>query len=558
MVSSRIVIVSLVGGLLAILIGVYIVPQDGIDGVDVSESCTTSDEITTTITTDSNGSVEGILFTIPEGKFTTGEKIFRLTDNSNNNVSSTVTSSDVTYHARGISEIRNSGIVSTRPPIVRRQTVTSENIPTDVFNRRNSIDSQTNTLWADPLAQTFYVEPNAYPSGLFLHSVDLYFAKKDDTLPVTLQIRPTTNGYPHPSIVAPFSEVLKMPEDINVDDEVSSNVTTFTFTSPVYLESGEYAIVISANSDNYELYAATIGENEMGTTNRITSSTYTGSLFHPQNESIAEPDYTTDLMFAVKRYAFDSVDGTALFINDSSGIVASRKVDCDTFKINGKEFIPAGTSMTHSAQFSGANPFDVSLNENITKGSSVPNKKINKGESNFKVESTLKYSSNASISPVIDTKMLNVTCIENSINEFLSTIVAEEKNPVPLSHPFGARVRYITRRVSLLEGMGASDLKVFLSVNKPSSGYVKVFMKYSDGEIDINNTPYMELEVQNDSDNFTSSSAFDFRDIEYSLQQDDYTNIGTGNLQTFVIKICLFGKDDEVPIVKDLRAVALD
>ena len=44
-----------------------------------------------------------------------------------------------------------------------------------------------------------------------------------------------------------------------------------------------------------------------------------------------------------------------------------------------------------------------------------------------------------------------------------------------------------------------------------------------------------------------------------SDSRDSYPTISIGgNIKIFVIKICMFGKDDEVPIVKDLRAVALD
>ena len=96
--------------------------------------------------------------------------------------------------------------------------------------------------------------------------------------------------------------------------------------------------------------------------------------------------------------------------------------------------------------------------------------------------------------------------------------------------------------------------KFNITAERPLIGVVK----YSDGTSDINTNSYLELEVKNDSDNFTSSSAFDFREIEYSLKQEDYDLIGDGNIKTFVIKVCLFGNDDEVPAVKDLRAVALD
>ena len=61
-----------------------------------------------------------------------------------------------------------------------------------------------------PLAQTFMVEnnPEATTIGRFLTSVDVYFGAKDDTLPVTMEIRTVANGYPSNKIL-PFSRVLK-------------------------------------------------------------------------------------------------------------------------------------------------------------------------------------------------------------------------------------------------------------------------------------------------------------------------------------------------------------
>ena len=43
----------------------------------------------------------------------------------------------------------------------------------------------------DPLAQSFYVEE---PTGIFVTSIDLFFHSKDETLPVTVQLRPMELG----------------------------------------------------------------------------------------------------------------------------------------------------------------------------------------------------------------------------------------------------------------------------------------------------------------------------------------------------------------------------
>ena len=45
--------------------------------------------------------------------------------------------------------------------------------------------------YVDPVAQSFIVDS---PGGAFLTSIDLYFASKDSTLPVTLEIREMENG----------------------------------------------------------------------------------------------------------------------------------------------------------------------------------------------------------------------------------------------------------------------------------------------------------------------------------------------------------------------------
>ena len=62
---------------------------------------------------------------------------------------------------------------------------------------------------SSPLAQTFTVEadPEVEITGRFLSSVDVYFQAKDDTLPITMEIRNVVNGYPG-SKVLPFSRVV--------------------------------------------------------------------------------------------------------------------------------------------------------------------------------------------------------------------------------------------------------------------------------------------------------------------------------------------------------------
>ena len=57
----------------------------------------------------------------------------------------------------------------------------------------------------DPLAQTFLVTVRG---GVFVTKLDLFFAQKDDTLPVWVEIRNVSNGYPAPKLL-PFGRSVK-------------------------------------------------------------------------------------------------------------------------------------------------------------------------------------------------------------------------------------------------------------------------------------------------------------------------------------------------------------
>ena len=63
----------------------------------------------------------------------------------------------------------------------------------------------------NPLAQTFVVDNTQFPSGIFLHSIDLWFSNKDSRIPLKIQIRPVVNGYPDSNAVVPFSDILVRP-----------------------------------------------------------------------------------------------------------------------------------------------------------------------------------------------------------------------------------------------------------------------------------------------------------------------------------------------------------
>ena len=74
-----------------------------------------------------------------------------------------------------------------------------------------------------------YAKDDTGSEGRFITSVDVFFGAKDSSVPVTMEIRETVNGYPGPKLL-PFGRVIKPAADINVDS-TGATATTFTFPS---------------------------------------------------------------------------------------------------------------------------------------------------------------------------------------------------------------------------------------------------------------------------------------------------------------------------------------
>ena len=256
-----------------------------------------------TLTTDSNGDVIGSFF-IPNNDstfFKSGTREFKLTDDPNNNDSFATTQATANYSAKGLIETKENVTISTRVPQLEKREVSENRVISNTTTR-------TNVTWYDPLAQSFIVPLNG---GAFVTSIDLFFHTKDSNIPVTLQIREMENGIPTQRIV-PFSEVTLPAASVNVVDLTTSLpdpsvATTFTFSAPVYLQDGmEYCFVVLANSNNYQVWYAGIGEDDYTTGNRISKQPYAGVLFKSQNASTWTPDQNKDLKFTIKRAEFNT------------------------------------------------------------------------------------------------------------------------------------------------------------------------------------------------------------------------------------------------------------
>ena len=172
---------------------------------------------------------------------------------------------------------------------------------------------------SSPLAQTFIVpaDPAVEARGRFLTSIDVYFAAKDDNLPITLEIRNVMTGYPgHKTL--PFSKVVKAAADVNVSD-TGATATTFTFPSLVFVEAEtEYALVLKCATPEYNVWITRMGDTDVGGTRTISVQPYTGILYKSQASGTSLfPSPQEDLKFAVKAAKFDiTAAGLVTLTND--------------------------------------------------------------------------------------------------------------------------------------------------------------------------------------------------------------------------------------------------
>ena len=183
----------------------------------------------------------------------------------------------------------------------------------------NAVSSQA--LPQNPMAQTFKVD-NQF--GVTLTKIDLYFSSKDPgNLPVSIHLRPVVNGRPSSVDIVPDSHVYLNPSQVDAIGTnpelsvVASRPTSFEFEEPVYLQPWtEYAIVVTSQSQDYELFSARTTETVLGSTaRRVTTQPAPGSLFLPQNGVFWLESKNQDIMFKIHRAKFDVGAGSLILKN---------------------------------------------------------------------------------------------------------------------------------------------------------------------------------------------------------------------------------------------------
>lgn len=242
-------------------------------------------------------------------------------------------SAEAEFTSSGVSNVREINLLTTRNvKIIPSRNVNTTTITNTQTNTTTNTPRNQVRIWEthDPLAQSFYVRDE---NGIFLTSVDVFFETKDESIPVTLQIRPISAGVPS-NVVVPLSEVTLSPSQVNLSTNATIP-TRFTFPSPVYLpgpqqlevrqapigsqQTSEFAVVLLSNSPQYRVFVAELGFNDIQTGIKISQQPTLGSLFKSQNGSTWSPAQLEDLKYRLNRADFTN-QGLVRFFNPTLGI----------------------------------------------------------------------------------------------------------------------------------------------------------------------------------------------------------------------------------------------
>jgi hypothetical protein len=352
-------------------------------------------------------------------KFRTGERLMKVTDSVQNDDDDATSKASTLYHAMGLLNTKQGDVLSTRVPVIDTKTITKNRTVTDRFNTTEVTTAEQNEfrIYKDPIAQTFMVSSAEYPQGLFLTSVDLYFARKDDRLPVYVELRPTVNGYPSSSIIHPHSTVTLKPASVNVSTVPSvtqaNTATTFTFKSPVYLPPGEHAFVVGSDSAEYEVFVCEVGQTQIGTGARISKQPYLGSSFRSQNSTTWTPFQFEDIMFKLNKARFTLGTGTVLLTNAK----INTKKNYDGVYLTTEELKFAGTSISYELKTNVDNYFDIIPDRTTMfqpSGGSYTQREVGPGQGTMNVRVRM-TTTNPDLTPVLDLDRVSVKAIENIV-----------------------------------------------------------------------------------------------------------------------------------------------
>jgi hypothetical protein len=353
--------------------------------------------------TNETGMISGI-FAVPGGTFSTGQRTFRVDNSVGGNIDSATSVAEASFYA--------SGLQQTKQGLNFASSIDSAKNTFTQTNQRTNVTSYSYITPWDPVAQTFIIDKENYPNGIFIDSIKLFFKTKPTAYaPVELSIVGTLNGYPNGETLD-NSQVFLTNENIKLSDNPHyldpNTYTVFKFPAPVYLESNKlYAFIAKCPTSNeYTIYTAQNGDQAIAssvknlpsdptpkTITKISTAPYIGNLFLSQNSQTWTADQNESMMFTIDRCVFSvgtqptvqfvvpnklpyrklTEDSVAYFldpntITSSASSFANTDVLVNAFNVSTTDFVPGGTILNYSYSASLNSDKSLTTATNITPG----------------------------------------------------------------------------------------------------------------------------------------------------------------------------------------------
>ena len=367
--------------------------------------------------------------------------------------------------------------------------------------------------------------------------------------------------------------------------------TNTTFSS--YLSPGDH-LVVQANTTHFDvLEVRTVSNNTQIIVKDIPKYTNTASDFF---KSIVGTVTTFDTTAPAKLYLDNSTATTSTYFQagnvlvgeDSRARATIQSVDNKNISLIAPNIYRVNTTQTATNLKATRLHNDVAntsynldgvafndynfLTDNSTVVKSYSNEKADSDANrSFVLEATLQNVSGQTVrysSPVLDNDLASVKCMEYVINNSST----DEDTTAG-----AAETKYLTKAISLRDGLDAEDLKVFLTAYNPPDSTIEVYGKFQASSDPYNfvDNPWTKLTPKANNPVSSGVERDDFRELEFGLPSAapvagaaylnasevfEYTD-GTAiynNYKYFAIKIVLLSSGHHrVPRVADLSAIAL-
>lgn len=409
----------------------------------------------------------------------------------------------------------------------------------------------------DPLAQSFSVglfgiddSPQLPESvdNVFIKSLNLFFKGKHSTLPVTVQIVETINGYPYSAKIVKNGAASLEPSAVNISDDASS-ATTFTFPGAVMLESNkEYAFIVRSTSSDYRVWMSELGGEDVSSGERIDKDPYLGVAFRSANASTWTPVQTRDIKFTLNAHKFladgettrTKTVGAATLTGAFETIPQNTPFKVSSVQFGPSQFLPANTEISYTLGIGGINysltPDGASLH--------LPTEVTVSNAGNITLAANLTTKSQY-VTPVVDLDKISIVCNGYVINDD----VTNETNAASGN----ATARYVSKKIFLNDP--ADKLNVYLGVSQPEGSRVRLYARFDDEisspqVLDLRDATWTELSSSRISDLSSLGDNTPFQEVEYEIDP-------TNDFTQFQLKIVMTSGDSaQVPSVTDLRAIA--